>query len=275
MTQNPDENGLITKIWGPHAWMTLHSIAYCYPLHPTEKDRNTYYNFFHSVGDVLPCFFCRKSYKEFIQSGNTKLDHNVLQDRETLTKWLYYVHEAVNKKLGIDYGVSYEDVSNRYNSYRAVCTEAEIKKKLKENENSKKGCDAPIDRRTMSFRIENTKDCPIIPIKMAKQFIKYAKLRELADSEFEIINKLTDCDDCKQDINLWNKRNMECCDIMRNMKLQGIKSIEFEGKWEGLPTVDELKLILRLSSNISIGKLSEIVQKLPGFSYQKIYKLVK
>jgi len=272
MDLNPDENGLITKIWGPHAWVTLHSIAYCYPNNPTDKDKDNYYNFYSLVGDVLPCFYCRDSYKEFIKDGNTKLDHNVFENRESLTKWLYCIHEAVNKKLGVDYDVSYEDVTNRYNSYRASCTKLEITKIIKQDTAQSKGCDAPIDRKTVSYRIENTKDCPIIPLKMAKQFIKYAQLRKLDISEFEIINKLTD--DCKQNVELWNQRNTECCDIMRHMKLQGVKSIEIDGKWKDLPTIDETKLILRLSSNISVRKLTEIIQNLPNHDYRKIYKLV-
>lgn len=269
MGSNPDENGLITKIWGPHAWVTLHSIAYCYPNNPTDKDKEIYCNFYNLIGDVLPCFYCRDSYKEFIKNGNTKLDNNALKNRESLTKWLYYVHEAVNKKLGVDYGVSYEDVTNRYNSYRASCTQSEI---IKLNIPKLNGCDAPIDRKTISYRVENIKDCPIIPLKMAKQFIKYAKLRNMDDSEFEIINSLTD--DCKQNTELWNRRNKECYEIMMNMRLYGIKSIEAEGQWKDLPTIEETKLILRLSSNISVGKLTEIINHLPNHNYRKIYKLI-
>ncbi len=273
MNLNPDENGLITKIWGPHAWVTLHSIAYCYPTNPTNIDKEKYNNFYNLVGDVLPCFYCRDSYKEFIKNGNTKLDNNVLNNRESLTKWLYYVHEAVNKKLGVDYGVSYEDVTTRYNSYRASCTKSDAIEIKKQDVTTSKGCDAPIDRKTISYRVENTKDCPIIPLKMAKQFIKYAQLRKLDNSEFEIINGLTN--DCKQNVELWNRRNIECCDIMTNMRLHGIKSVEADGQWKDLPTIDEIKLILRVSSNISIGKLTEMVQNLPNHDYRKIYKLVE
>ena len=266
-TMNPSESGLITKIWGPHMWVALHSITFCYPLEPTEEHKIKYKKFFKSVGDMLPCFYCRESYNEFLKCGITKLDDNVFKNRESLTKWLYYVHEAVNKKLGVDYGVSYEDVVIRYESYRASCNQKDLLDKIKS-----KGCDAPIDKKTISYRIENTKECPIIPIKMAKHFVKYAKMRGLSDNEFNVINQFDG--NCKGE--MWDLRNHECNEIIKNMRLQGIKSIELDEKWKDLPTIEELKLIMRLSSNLSNNKLIEIIQKLPNCNceYKKIYKLV-
>ena len=266
---NPMESGLITKIWGPHMWVALHSISFCYPLNPTEQDKKKFYSFFRLVGDMLPCFHCRESYNNFIKCGITKLDDSVFISRESVTKWLYYLHEAVNKKLGVDYGVSYEDVVIRYESYRASCNKNDMLEKI-----TSKGCDAPLDKKTISYRIENTKECPIIPIKMAKHFIKYARMRGLDDDEFKIINQFNG--NYKENIELWNTRNIECNNIVKNMRLQGIKSIELDDKWKDLPTIEELKLIMRLSSNLSNDKLIEIIKKLPNCNceYQKIYKLI-
>lgn len=264
------QNGLITKIWGPHMWITLHSITFGYPINPTEENKIKYKKFFRLVGDLLPCFHCRESYNNFIKCGITKLDDSVFENRESLTKWLYYVHEAVNKKLGVDYGVSYEDVVIRYESYRASCNQNDIIEKL-----NSKGCDTTVDKKTISYIVENTKEYPIIPIKMAKHFIKYAKMRGLHDKEFEIINSVSD--NCKEDAKLWNKRNIECNEINKNMKLNGIKSIEIDdNEWKDLPTIEEVKLIMRLSSNMSNDKLIEIIKKLPNCNceYQKIYKLI-
>lgn len=269
---NQNDNGMITKIWGPHAWFTMHSIAYCYPLNPNKDDKDKYYNFFILIGDVLPCFYCRDSYKEFIKCGVTKLTYDTLANRETLTKWLYLIHEAVNKKLGVNYDVSYEEISNKYNSYRASCNSIQTNKQLAD---IIKGCDNTLDKKTISYRIENIKDCPVIPYKIAFEFINYAKLRGISDENFNLINEYNE--DCRECMELWNKRNTECNEIIKNMKLNGIKIIEDTGKWKGLPTVEELKLILRLCSNISINKLSDILQTLPDKvnTKNKIYKLVK
>jgi hypothetical protein len=259
-------NGLITKIWGPHFWISMHSTAYCYPLNPSDSDKDNYYNYYKVIGDVLPCFYCRQSYKEFIEVGITKLDKTIFESRDNLTKWVYYMHEAVNKKLGVDYGISYEDVSNRYNSYRAEC----VKKPVSDTST---GCDAKLDKKTISYRIEDTKDCSIIPIKMARQFIKYAQFRKLDTDEFYIINNLGE--NYSKKSNIWVRRNKECADIIKHMRLQGIKSIEDGGEWNDLPTIEELRLILRLSSNISIEKLTEIILKLPSCGYKKMFYLTK
>ena len=269
ITNNVTESGLLTKIWGPHMWVTLHSITFCYPLQPTEEDKIKYKKFFQIVGDMLPCFHCRESYNDFIKCGITRLDDDVFENRESLTKWLYYLHEAVNKKLGVDYGVSYEDVVIRYESYRASCN------KDNNDKINSLGCDAPIDKKTISYITENIKECPIIPIKIAKHFIKYARTRGLDDKEFDTINTFNG--NCKEYPESWNKRNIECNNINKNMRLQGIKSIETDDEWKDLPTIEELKLIMRLSSNLSNDKLIEIIKKLPNCNceFKRIYKLIK
>ena len=260
------ESGLITKLWGPGMWTSLHSIAYCYPINPTPIDKQEYKQFFTLVGQVLPCIHCKNSYNEFVKDGLAQLNDKVMANRDSLTKWLYFVHEAVNKKLGVNYDVSYEEVSNRYNSYRASCNDKAVKKQL--------GCDAAIDKKTISYKVESIKDCPVIPIKIAKHFIKYARMRNLDESEFTIINNLMRNYD--KDNDLWKQRNMECHTIAKKMQLEGIKWIEADGKWKDYPSIDETKLILRLSSNISLEKLVEIIKKLPNCNceYSKIYYLV-
>lgn len=274
MDNNDNDNGMITKIWGPHAWFLLHSISFCYPTNPTYKDKQNFKKFFELLGEVLPCSYCKESYKNFINEGVTKLDDSVMENQTTLTKWLYYIHEAVNDKLGVTYDVSYDDVVNRYETYRASCkhNKEEVK-----NENIK-GCDASTKKKMMSYKVANNKECPVIPIKMAKHFIKYAKIRGLNIEHFDIINNVSD--NCKENNKLWEKRNAECYDIYNNMRLYGINSLENEGNFKGLPTIDELKLILRLSSNLNKDNLIDIIKKLqnlPGCKceYSKIYKLVK
>lgn len=261
----------MTKIWGPPMWLSLHTISFDYPLNPTEEDKNNYKKFFESLGDVLPCSFCKNSYKKFITKGITKLDDSALQNRESLTKWLYYVHEAVNKKLGVDYGVSYDDIVRKYESFRIACH--------KKNKNMEgKGCNAQIGKRKDSYKIAYLKECPIIPIKMAKHFIKYGRMRGLDESNFSIINNFKNNNqNVCQKPKLWEKRNEECTEIIKKMREEGIKSLESDGKWKGLPTIEELQLIMRLSSNLSKEKLIEIIKQLPQCEceYKKIYKLAK
>ena len=66
------------------------------------------------------------------------MNDKALENRKTLSKWLYDVHNKVNKKLGVpkSHSPSFEAVWTRYESYRASCT------KTIENE-KKKGCITP------------------------------------------------------------------------------------------------------------------------------------
>ena len=59
-------NGMMTYIWGPSLWHSLHTISFNYPVNPTEEQKNQYYNFFLSLKDVLPCRHCRENFVENI-----------------------------------------------------------------------------------------------------------------------------------------------------------------------------------------------------------------
>ena len=59
--QMEQKEGMRTKVWGPPAWVFLHTVAHNYPLKPTREDRKNYKNFFTNsyaesinlVGDTL------------------------------------------------------------------------------------------------------------------------------------------------------------------------------------------------------------------------------
>jgi len=70
-----------TRFWGPSAWQLFHLIAFKSP-HPEE--------FLNSIGDILPCRFCRESTGEFVKKHPLKGDPG---------KWLYDIHNRVNHKL--------------------------------------------------------------------------------------------------------------------------------------------------------------------------------
>jgi hypothetical protein len=219
---------------------------------------------------MLPCILCKISYNEFIQDGETKLDDDVMYNKETLTKWLYYLHNRVNFKLGVDYGVSYDDVCKKYNSYIVSCTP--IKGQSFENN----GCNKSSIPKNISFKNSNYNysDCVIIPYKIAKHYLNYATLRNLKSDDMYIMNNY---EKCRHNRDLWIQRNKECHEIITEMRENNILSIETSGGWINLPTIHELKLIMRLSSTLDKRKLIEIIRMLPqcNCEYKKIYRLVK
>lgn len=250
-------NGLITKIWGPPMWDSLHSISFGYPIEPSEEQRKCYYNYYSNIMNVLPCKFCRQSVAEFVQEPETKLDMSIFKNRDTLTRWVYRLHQRVNNKLGVDYGVTFEDIQNKYESRRAKCPTKKEVKKL-EKEKKPKGCTMPLNLKANSYKIANRRECPIIDKSLAKEFEAYARLRGLNESEFPS-NPL--CIQEGKGTIEWDKRNDICREQITKMRCEGLKSIEESGKYKGLLTIHELKLVGKLSTTLSKNELEEIAKK--------------
>lgn len=280
-------NGMMTCMWGSAGWTFLHCITFSYPVNPSNEQKHMYKQFFIDIGNVLPCRYCRESYVKFISSGTTELTDAVMENRYTVTMWFYLVHEQVNVKLGVNYGVSYEDIVNKYESYRSACTKQDNKDTKHDHSPNnlsanKKGCITPLDIKAESYKNASIKECPVISIHIAEQFIAYAKKRNIKENDFKFINDYKSnkklrrkMNDIKRDE--WCIRNKECYDIITKMRLDAIPSLEQEGRWKGLPTYDELRLILRLNSNLSNDELVDIITKLPNIkcSLKKMYKLTK
>ena len=42
------------KIWGPHYWFVLHTIALSYPQNPNEVTRKKFYDFYQNLPLFMP-----------------------------------------------------------------------------------------------------------------------------------------------------------------------------------------------------------------------------
>ena len=256
-------NGLITKIWGGAGWIFGHSVTFGYPLQPTPKQKVSYKNFFTLFGDVLPCRYCRESYVRFISEGDTMLTDDVMESRQTLSLWFYNIHEAVNRKLGVDYGVTYEDLVNKYESFRAKCTPTPAS--ADKGKIAPQGCVAPLDYKAYSYKKINQIDCPIFNMDLLKPFIRLAEIRGIkpdlfrfyrlishANGDFSQIKKTED----------WTNRNYYCRRQIVRMRESAVPSVESDGEWKDTPTIDELKLLVNMSSNLNKQELAQCVRKL-------------
>jgi hypothetical protein len=71
------------------------------------------------------------------------LNMDVFKSRSTLSRYVYDLHELINKMLDKKSGLSYEDVRDRYEHFRSRCLENP--KKMKQLEGKKeKGCTEPL-----------------------------------------------------------------------------------------------------------------------------------
>ena len=134
-------DGMMTSIWGPPLWHSLHTISFNYPINPTEEQKTQYFNFYNSLQGILPCRYCRENLVKNMQV--LPLNMTVFKNRESLSKYMYELHELVNKMLDKKSGLSYEDVRDRYEHFRSRCLENP--KKIKQLEGKKeKGCTEPL-----------------------------------------------------------------------------------------------------------------------------------
>lgn len=247
-----DSEGLFTQIWGPVMWESLHNITFNYPYNPTLEDKVKYYNFFMSVGDVLPCSECRNNYKKHIQDNDTKLSMDVLSSRNTLTRWLFDLHIKVSNKLGFCDGITYEKFLKKHNSYIS------------------KGNFTDEDRQKAFINYYDVCS-PVMKEEILLCFNEYAKKRGF--NNFKInVKKYSNMDRDSID---WYNRNQMCQDQLKYMRINGIQSLEKEGKFIGLPTIDELKLMEMGSSNISKRKIKKILDEKLNCSFITVPKNIK
>mgnify|MGYP001345593302 CR=1 FL=1 len=101
-------DGMLTTVWGPSMWHYLHTMSFNYPVCPTKEDKENYKNFILNLTNVLPCKYCRQNLKSNLKAHPLKPCH--MKNRETFSRFVYKLHETVNKMLGKNSGLSYCDV---------------------------------------------------------------------------------------------------------------------------------------------------------------------
>ena len=144
-------DGMLTSVWGPSLWHYLHTMSFNYPNKPTSDDKKHYKKFILSMRHVLPCKYCRMNLKKNLKE--LPLTQKDLKNRANFSLWVYKLHEHINKMLGKKSGLSYSEVRERYEHFRARCTidinDAKkivkvVKRKKTRKRKREKGCVEPL-----------------------------------------------------------------------------------------------------------------------------------
>ena len=137
-------DGMLTTVWGASMWHYLHTMSFNYPINPTPDDKKHYKNFILSLQYNLPCSHCRENLRRNFNAH--PLRACAMKNRGTFSRYVYGLHEVVNKMLGKKSGLSYCDVRERYEHFRARCTEDNPKmlKLRKTSKKKEKGCTEPL-----------------------------------------------------------------------------------------------------------------------------------
>ena len=132
-----DGNGMLTKIWGPSLWHFLHVMSFNYPVHPTAADKENYRKFLCQMRYILPCGKCRKNLKKNFKKLPPK--KSVFKNRVTFSRYIYDLHELINKMLNKKSGLTYKAVRERHEHFRARCASVQIGKSIKKKKRKKGG----------------------------------------------------------------------------------------------------------------------------------------
>ena len=155
-------DGMLTSVWGPSLWHYLHTMSFNYPWNPTPEQKKAYKSQILLLEKTLPCKYCRINLKNNFKMCPLRMCH--LKDRDSFSRYVYQLHETVNKMLGKKSGLTYCDVRERYEHFRARClSDEKMKEKIwkldtsredKKDKNSKrnktqkqkreKGCTEPL-----------------------------------------------------------------------------------------------------------------------------------
>jgi hypothetical protein len=137
------DDGMLTAVWGPSLWHYLHTMSFNYPVCPRNEDKKNYKKFIMSLKKVLPCKYCRINMVKNLKA--VPLNKKALKNRTNFSKWMYNLHEHVNKMLNKKSGLTYCKVRERYEHFRSRCTVIELPKVEKRKTRKKeKGCTDPL-----------------------------------------------------------------------------------------------------------------------------------
>jgi hypothetical protein len=112
-------NGMLTKVWGPTMWHYLHIMSFNYPLQPSKHDKKNYKQFILLLSNILPCKYCRINLKKNLKT--LPLTQNYLKNRGSFSLYVYKLHELINNMLNKKSKLTYNDVRERYEHFRANC----------------------------------------------------------------------------------------------------------------------------------------------------------
>ena len=83
-------------IWGPHFWFFLHTLAMSYPHHPNAVTKKKYYELIQNLPLFIPVESIGSDFEKILNEYPVTA---YLDSRESLIRWLHFIHNKINEKL--------------------------------------------------------------------------------------------------------------------------------------------------------------------------------
>jgi len=84
------------NVWGPPMWFFLHTSAFTYPIYPNEITKKKYYDFFQNLHLFIPIESMGSHFSKLLDEYPLA---PYLDNRESLTRWVWFIHNKINQKL--------------------------------------------------------------------------------------------------------------------------------------------------------------------------------
>lgn len=116
------------KIWGKYYWFTLHTIGLTYPNNPNAIIKKQYYTLIQNLPLFIPHERLSLECKEYLDKYPVSA---YLDSKESLLKWLHFIHNKINKKFGkpmISYSQYYEEYFDNYKNKDTLESQTKVQK---------------------------------------------------------------------------------------------------------------------------------------------------
>jgi len=104
------------KVWGPHYWFFLHTLAMTYPHHPNAVTKKKYYEFIQNLPLFLPVEEISTSFSKLIEKYPIT---PYLDNRDSFVRWMHFIHNKINVALEKPQVSLNDFFVNYYNEYKS------------------------------------------------------------------------------------------------------------------------------------------------------------
>ena len=84
------------KVWGPHYWHFLHTIAMNYPHYPSTITKKKYYELIQNFSLFIPVENISGEFSKLIDKYPIQ---PYLDNRDSFIRWTHFIHNKINEKL--------------------------------------------------------------------------------------------------------------------------------------------------------------------------------
>ncbi len=117
------------KIWGPHFWFVIHTIALTYPHNPNEVIRKKYYDLIQNLPLFLPVEEIGNTFSQYLDKYPVT---PYLESRTSFVKWTHFIHNKINVSLGKEELTMEGAMSAYYENYKSKTDNSVDERKRRE-----------------------------------------------------------------------------------------------------------------------------------------------